>query len=491
MTALGASLLLLFYSVTARAQLGSGSASPPGPTSRRPTIDMQRELSTKITAPFTVAIAGDINYNYPIAKLGDPSVQAALSIFRNADVGFGNLEAGTLNAEFNDKEMADDIKAMGFNVLTRANNGSNAPEDVILRVGQLLRDRGIMWAGEGMNLDEARAAQFLETSKGRIGLVGMVSISPAGEGPPLSATYAFQGNPGTPGGDGLHLAMYQVVSPDQLEALRKVRDELYLHRIELGGAYPVPLIPADEPKDTLVFTRLGEWFKAGDQPGTLTFTMNPSDEHDILRSIRNGKEYSDFMIATIHSHEDTSPLARASTSEYPADFLITLAHEAIDNGADIFVGHGVHTLRGIEIYKGKPIFYDMHSITYQLNLKQPGLGMYLQDKQNPFTSNVTGEELEWDQWDSPDYPRLGYPDQMWTLAAVCKYDKGQLQEVILHPIDLGFGAPMADVGIPHVPSPEVAQEILQHMQKISEPFGTKIAIEGNLGVIHVADASTE
>ena len=43
----------------------------------------------------------------------------------------------------------------------------------------------------------------------------------------------------------------------------------------------------------------------------------------------------------------------------PPDFLIELAHKSIDSGADAFVGHGPHLLRGIEIYKGKPIFYDL------------------------------------------------------------------------------------------------------------------------------------
>jgi poly-gamma-glutamate synthesis protein (capsule biosynthesis protein) len=31
--------------------------------------------------------------------------------------------------------------------------------------------------------------------------------------------------------------------------------------------------------------------------------------------------------------------------------------------------------------------------------------------------------------------------------------------------------------------PEIAQRILRRLQKLSEPFGTKIAIEGNVGVI--------
>jgi hypothetical protein len=47
------------------------------------------------------------------------------------------------------------------------------------------------------------------------------------------------------------------------------------------------------------------------------------------------------------------------------DFLVELAHQAIDNGADAFVGHGPHVLRGVEIYKGKPIFYGLGEFFYQ------------------------------------------------------------------------------------------------------------------------------
>lgn len=80
--------------------------------------------------------------------------------------------------------------------------------------------------------------------------------------------------------------------------------------------------------------------------------MNPDDLRDILKSIRNGKQYSDFLIATIHTHE----AGEYPSDSYPTDFLVELAHKAIDNGADAFVGHGVHVLRGVEIYKGRPFF---------------------------------------------------------------------------------------------------------------------------------------
>ena len=33
--------------------------------------------------------------------------------------------------------------------------------------------------------------------------------------------------------------------------------------------------------------------------------------------------------------------------------------------------------------------------------------------------------------------------------------------------------------------PEIAQRILTRLQKLSEPFGTRITIEGNIGVVRV------
>jgi Bacterial capsule synthesis protein PGA_cap len=37
----------------------------------------------------------------------------------------------------------------------------------------------------------------------------------------------------------------------------------------------------------------------------------------------------------------------------------------VDAGADMFVGHGPHVLRGIEIYKGKPILYSLGDFIFE------------------------------------------------------------------------------------------------------------------------------
>ena len=49
----------------------------------------------------------------------------------------------------------------------------------------------------------------------------------------------------------------------------------------------------------------------------------------------------------------------------PAQFLVTFARAMVDAGADLFVGHGPHVLRGIEIYKGKPIMYSLANFIFQ------------------------------------------------------------------------------------------------------------------------------
>ena len=109
---------------------------------------------------------------------------------------------------------------------------------------------------------------------------------------------------------------------------------------------------------------LGVWYKVG-TPGTRSFEMDAADLREILRSIRNGKYLSEFMIATCHCHQGPITAQQWLFEDQTPDFLIELAHQAIDNGADMFVGHGPHVLRGIEIYKGKPIFYGMGEFYYQ------------------------------------------------------------------------------------------------------------------------------
>jgi poly-gamma-glutamate synthesis protein (capsule biosynthesis protein) len=458
-------------------------------------LNVQQELKMKIKGPYTFVAVGDLNYVHPVTQLSDPTVQEALDVIRSADAAFGNMEAniadyrnykGPIDGTTGDKGIAADVKDIGIKIVNRANNHTTeGGVQGMLETSHWLQEAGIVYAGVGKDLSEARAAQYVETHKGRVGLVGMYSISSTAAGNPGAATYKFGDVGGLPGLDPLHLTMYQIVSQQQLDSLRKIRDDMYSHSRDVTN--PVPAIPANDPPDRVRLSRVGSWYKAGTTPGGLSYTMNPDDLREILRSIRNGKEYSDYMIATIHTHEDVSSLKLQFFSETPTDFLVELAHKTIDNGADVFVGHGIHVLRGIELYKGKPIFYGLSSFVYQLNQQVTPLDRYTEQKQNPFATDITDDEAQWKYWDSYERPRMVL-DNMDSVIAECKYDNAELHEIILHPIDLGYSAPQSQQGIPHVPSPENAQRILQKLQKLSAPFGTNIAIENNLGVIRIGSA---
>ena len=45
-------------------------------------------------------------------------------------------------------------------------------------------------------------------------------------------------------------------------------------------------------------------------------------------------------------------------------YMIEIAHAAIDAGADLVVGHGPHYSLPVEVYKGKPIFYGLGSFSF-------------------------------------------------------------------------------------------------------------------------------
>lgn len=49
---------------------------------------------------------------------------------------------------------------------------------------------------------------------------------------------------------------------------------------------------------------------------------------------------------------------------YPNDNQKNLAHSAIDNGADLVLGHHPHVLQGIEKYKGKNIVYSLGNFCF-------------------------------------------------------------------------------------------------------------------------------
>lgn len=74
------------------------------------------------------------------------------------------------------------------------------------------------------------------------------------------------------------------------------------------------------------------------------------------RDIQFCKRFSDFVIVTLHWGEEYT--------DYPTQDQVDLAHAVIEAGADAVVGHHAHIYQGVEIYRGKPVFYSLGNFLF-------------------------------------------------------------------------------------------------------------------------------
>ena len=149
-------------------------------------LDSPKDMDMKILDPFTVASVGDLIIMRPTSQLQEPGFQAAIKIVRDADLSVGNYESnasdmlrfnGPMRGFMGTKETPADVKAMGFDLVNRANN--HAPESTeagMMATNDLVEEAGLVYAGAGKNLEDARAARFLDMPKGRVGLVGLTTL---------------------------------------------------------------------------------------------------------------------------------------------------------------------------------------------------------------------------------------------------------------------------------------------------------------------------
>ena len=427
--------------------------------------DPSRELAMKITQPFTFAAVGDIIIRRPVGE-GDAGHQTLAKVMREADMTYANMEGPVLDEDNfrgplagGPKSVVNELKRMGVRIMTDANNHTlDAGLEGMFESHRLLDEAGIVHAGSGKNLADARQARLAVTPKGTVAAIGMYSIDPSSN----NRSRFTDATENMPGLNPLHVTPYNVVTAEHMQALKKIRDAIYARRPEVH--VPVAPVAADEPAGRLRLFQTA--FTVGPHPGDLTYEMDPADLKGVLTSVRVGKQLADFLVVAIHCHQNSFAFQAYSQDHSTPNFLIELAHQAIDNGADAFVGHGVHNLRGVEIYKGKPIFYGVSSFFYHRGAAPEVTSLSA-------GAGAGVNELE---------------DNLETLLTTSRFEDGKLMEVRLYPADLGQDRtrPISRSGTPSTPSPEMARRVLERLQALSKPFGTTISIQNGVGVIRVA-----
>ncbi|HEV8600477.1 MAG TPA: CapA family protein [Gemmatimonadales bacterium] len=416
---------------------------------------------------FSFALTGDAIITRRLSVYQEPEFLGLIDLLRKADASFTNLEmlfhdyepwpmhvsGGTWMRA--DPALVKELVWAGFDLVSLANNHAGDYGVEGMRLTQrYVRAAGLVGAGTGENLAEAREAKFLETARGRVALISVAStFTPhSAASPPRGAVR------GRPGLSPLRFSTTRELPRAQLERLRGTLRESGLNVPDRGDRFQL----------------FGNWFAVGARRAQRSIP-DSGDVASIAAVVRNARRLADYVLVTIHAHEAGGELSM------PAEFLVSFARAMVDAGADLFVGHGPHVLRGIELYKGKPIFFSLGDFIFQ----NETVTRLPEESYAPLGLDPTRGVADFNAARYGNDTR-GFPAQreVWeSVVALPTFSGKTLSSLELVPITLGFGQPTAERGRPQLAQGELAAKILRDVAERSEAFGTEIQVRGGRGYV--------
>jgi len=428
---------------------------------------------------FRFAAAGDAIITKRCSQKTDPSFLEMVDLIRGADAAFVNLEVVTPreplipSAEHGGSNLGahefvlDELRWMGFNLYNVATNHSNDYTfHGLLDTMAALRERGMVFAGGGRNLGEARSPAYFDTPDARVAVLGAASSFVVG----APAGPAREDMPGRPGISPLRVDYEFVLDHERFAALADVDEALGTAEVNRERR---AASRTTQPEGAIDF--MGRRFVRGDAAG-IRERVNQRDLEDICRWIRDAKRQAEFVVMSLHAHQGHG--LRGNSPDL-ADFLPDVAHRFIEAGADVVVGHGPHMLRAIEVYQGKPIFYSLGDFYYVSSGIQRYPAEIYQRLGLPETA-TPADVQDINNQDAEGNPRGFAADaRFWeSVIPICQFDNWQLTSLELHPIDLNFRARHRSLrGEPRLSDVETGTSILRQLQQLSQPFGIEINIQ--------------
>ena len=419
-----------------------------------------------------ICITGDSILMRPLPE-GYTALDSVRAHITQADVRVNNLEMVISNYDqfastycggiwlTSPPERLDDVLKYGFNCFGFANNHtmdfSYGGLESTLRA---LSARNVPVCGAGMDIAQATAPAMVEAKGEKVAVLC------------ISATCddaARAGGPGKriPARPGLNMLRHNetfLVNESHMKALEEIAAATHINgRINNSKAGGYTL---SKPG---VFSLGTVDFKLSDTEGK-TSAPNPMDMARMKDAIEQAAREAAYVVVCFHSHE-----IKGDDDEEPDFFIETFARSCIDWGASAVVGSGTHQIKAIELYKGKPIFYSIANFIFQVDkMVQVPLDHYEKFRVDPA---LTIEEAEYIR--SAGGTR-GLETQFKNykgLMPLLEFDSGELIHVKIKPVELGFYGDPACKGLPHEASPEVTHEIYETLCRLSNPYGTQLALE--------------
>ncbi len=226
-------------------------------------------------------------------------------------------------------------------------------------------------------------------------------------------------------------------------------------------------------------------FVVGDKPGVYSI-VDEADAEGNLRSIKEARKQADWVLVHLHSHEWDPERGY----DVPAKFVPPFARACIDAGADIFVAQGSHAqLRGIEVYRDRPIFYDPGDfIAMSTTVTKLPADFYLRAG---YPSAVRG----WDATPSDAFDaRAALPKPLsppgglrsgkvvGSVLGLCTFGpERRLSELKLYPLTL-VREPRSRSGIPLLADSDMSRKLIEYLAELSSPFGTRVEFKDGVGL---------
>ena len=235
------------------------------------------------------------------------------------------------------------LASFGFDFYGTANNHCmDYSYAGMLSTVDFLDAKGRAHAGTGRSLAEAEKPAILHTNDGK--KVAVFAVDTSMERPSMAgnASKAFAPRPGV---NYLRHESQFVVSKEDMADLERIAKTTAIN-FARDGEIATGYMPPD-PEGVFVF-------------GNTTFTTDKSapaskcNEKDLRRltdNIRRAKAENDLVFLLVHCHDE-----EGTSSVAPPAYLKEFSRAAIDAGASAVFGGGCHELRGMEVYRGKPIF---------------------------------------------------------------------------------------------------------------------------------------
>ena len=338
--------------------------------------------------------------------------EPAHATLKQADIRFGQLECPLSD---NAKEQIFDapirtikrekvagLMYAGFDVISfAANHASARGEEGFYDTLDTLEKAKITVIGAGRNIVDARKPAIFERHGSKIGFLGYLSIVPKNH-------EAREDKPG--------------IVP-----------------LRASGYY--------EPID----------WHPGSAPRVVTFP-NKEDLDAMIDDVKKLRPLVDVLIVSMHFGLHHVP---AVIAMYQKDMV----HAAIDAGADLILGHHAHVLKGIDVYKGKVVFYSLANFVMPSpkGFFRPGY-------------------LLFDIHSDPEYPYYTWhKDAKRTIIAKCVIANKKIERVSFLPVMMNK---MAQPEVMRRKDPGFT-EVLNYMKDITEGQGLtgKYAVDGDEVVV--------